>query len=131
MTILHGIKHLHKYMLNQAIIPKIPTPMQNLGEEIMVGSEIHDDVRIEKILDDAVQGDDVRMGTGNLMERDFADVQLPLACSDVRLRVHETFHSVGFRTGRASVYSTVDDAVSPDAEDFHQLKGVVVDEGAE
>jgi hypothetical protein len=129
VAVLDGVEKLVEYMLDQACVAEVPAAVQDLREQVSVGSKIHNDIRVATLFHNTVQSHDVRVHAGELVERNFADVELALAGRGGRLRVYETFNSViAWRMG-ARLDGAVDDTVATDSEDIDELEGAVVDAG--
>lgn len=62
MTVLDRINELQENVFDKAVFSKVPTVVENLGEEVSVGSVFHDEERMVVSLDDAVQSDDTWVG---------------------------------------------------------------------
>ena len=62
MAIFDGIKKLEEYMLNEMILSKVAAVVQDLREEISVGSVVHDEVGVVALLHNSVEGDHVWVG---------------------------------------------------------------------
>lgn len=63
-------------MLDQRIVSKIPTVVQYLCEEIVVGRVIHDDIGIFVVFDDAMESGNAGVRRRYLMQRNLAHVEL-------------------------------------------------------
>jgi hypothetical protein len=130
MTVLYCIQQLKEYVLYEIIIPEIATIVEDLREQIAIAGVVHDDVRVGKVLDHAVESNDVWMCRCKLMESNLTNMEVTLTAG-LLLGVSETFNGKRFREGRADVDGTVHDTVSTYSEDLHELKFTVVDQGAE
>jgi len=64
------------------------------------------------------------------MEGDFADMEVASAVL-IGLGVGETFNSIRFRERRVNIDGTINDTVTADSQDLHELQGVIVDEGTQ
>ena len=78
VAVFNCIEQLEENVLDEDVVPKIATTMQDLGEEIVVRCIVHDDVGVVALVDDAMEGDHARVGRGELVECYFADVDLSL-----------------------------------------------------
>ena len=78
MAIFHRLKQLEEDILDECVVPKIAAAMQDLSEQIMVGSEVHNDVGEVAFLHHAVKGDHAWMRRCELMQGYFSNVDLAL-----------------------------------------------------
>jgi len=76
MAIFHRFEQLEEDILDEMVISKIAAAMQDLGEQIMVWSVVHDDVRQVAFLHYAVKGNHAWVRRCELMEGDFSNVDL-------------------------------------------------------
>lgn len=114
-------------MLDESVITKITTTVENLGKKIMVWSVIHDYVGEIMALHYTVKGDDSWVPRSELVKCDFTDVDLPRArvlnrgsnqtLDCIRLRRHRS---------RPSVDCAIDYTVTTDTQDLHELEGAPV-----
>lgn len=79
-------------MFDKVVATEVATVVEDLGEEVVVCSIVHDDVSIIEIFDDTVEGNDVRVSASYLVKRYLPDVNMPLAHGV--LPVYEAFHRV-------------------------------------
>lgn len=112
-----GVEKLKKDVLNEIIITEISAAMQNLSEQVAVASVIHDNKRVLVVLDDTMEGHNVRVRRGQLMKSNFANVELPLA-GILHLRVHQALNGVGLRAGGARIDCAIDDSVTSDTQNL-------------
>lgn len=66
-------------MFDDMVIAEVARLVQDLCEQVFVWSIIHDDVCIVEVLDNAVEGDDGGVSGGDLVQRNFAHMELPAA----------------------------------------------------
>lgn len=62
MAIFDGIKKLEENVFDQVILTKVAAMVQDLREEISVGSVVHDEVGVVVLLHNPVEGDNVWVG---------------------------------------------------------------------
>lgn len=74
MAIFDGIKKLKKYVFNKVILSEVAAVVQDLREEITVGSVVHDEVGVVVLFHDPVEGDYVWVGRRKAMKGDFPHV---------------------------------------------------------
>lgn len=79
MAILDGVEELKENMFYEVVPPQVTTVVKNLGEEVVVGSVVHNDIGVFVVFNNTMQRNDVRMSAGNLVEGNFSDVELSLA----------------------------------------------------
>ena len=79
VAVLDSVEQLQEDVLDEAIVPKIAAAMQDLGEEIVIRRIIHNDICVGALVHNAVEGDHARVCRGELVQGDFADVDLSLA----------------------------------------------------
>lgn len=128
VTILNAIEHLQEYVLDEVVVTKISTAVEDLREQVVVWSVVHDDVGVTVLFDDSMKGNDVGMGAGDLVESNLAYVDLSLAGCLVGIRMHKALDCVGFRGGDGHVLCSVNHAIPTHTEDFDELKSAIVDE---
>jgi hypothetical protein len=78
MAIFHRIEQLEEDILDETVVPKIAAAMQDLSEQIMVRSVVHDDVGKVAFLHHAVKGNHAWMRRCELMQGNFSNVDLAL-----------------------------------------------------
>jgi hypothetical protein len=119
MAIFHSFEQLEKDILDKSVIPKITTAMQDLSEQIMVRSVVHDDVGEVAFLHHAVKGDHTRMRRCELMQGNLSNVDLALTWSLLR---NEAFHSIRFRTRNLTgIDGAIDNAITSDTQDIDEF----------
>ena len=79
VAIVYCVEQLKENLPNEIIVSEILSVMEDLREKITVWTVVHNDPGVLLILDDAMKSHNTRMCGGQLMEGDFANVQLPLA----------------------------------------------------
>ncbi|GLB42074.1 hypothetical protein LshimejAT787_1100890 [Lyophyllum shimeji] len=90
---------------SQRVVSEIAAVVQYLREEVLVGSVIHDDVGIVRVLDDAMKSDYARMCGGKLVKSNFADMELSPNWW-LFLGTEEAFHGMGSRIGAIGLLRT-------------------------
>jgi hypothetical protein len=105
--------------------------VEDLGEEIAVLAIVHNDICEIFVLNDTMEGNDVGMSGGELVETDLTQVQLASTGRSRGVDAGETFHGVGDGDGGSGVEGTVSDTITALAEEFYKLQRTVVDESAE
>jgi hypothetical protein len=63
---------------NESIVSKVAAAMEDLREEIVIGSKVHDDVSVAAFLHNAVEGNHARMRRCELVQGDFSYMNLAL-----------------------------------------------------
>jgi len=129
VAVFHGVKHLQEDVLDESVVSEIPAIVEDLREEVVVGSVIHDNIRAVVLLDDAMEGDNAWMGGCELVEGDLADVDLALARYLMTGR-DQALHGV-LLAGIAHIDSAVDHTVSAHAKYFFQHEGISVNESSD
>ena len=71
---LNCIEQLRKMCLR--VHPEVPAPAEDLGEEVTVLAIVHNDVSEIFALDNTMEGGDIGVSGGKLMEPDLAQAQL-------------------------------------------------------
>lgn len=97
MAVLDAIQQLHEDMTNSAVPSQILLTAEDLCKEIMGRGVIEDDVGVLALFDDFVEGNDIEMGTGQLMEHDLSVVSQTLPRAWTMVPVVKTFDGVGVR----------------------------------
>lgn len=93
VAIVNCVEQLKENILDESVVSKIATAMENLREQIVVWCVVHDDVGVVEVLHDAVEGDNARVSGCDLMQSDLADMNLPLSRRLVS-RSNQAFDSV-------------------------------------
>lgn len=62
MAVFDGIEKLEEYVFNKVVLSKVTAMVQDLREEVTVGSVVHDEVGVVVLLYNPVEGDNVWMG---------------------------------------------------------------------
>jgi len=125
MTILDGVDELQENVLDECIIPKVATIIQYLREEVVVRGIIQDDVGIAVILYDTVERNDAMVCRRKLVERDFADVDLP-AHGWLVVVVHQAFDRIRFWVEGVRFHRAIDDAIAPNAQNLYELQRTAI-----
>jgi len=86
-------------VFDEVVVTKITAIVENLRKEVVVCGIIHDNISVIVVFNDAVEGDDVGMTTGELMEGNFPDMNLTLPKGLRIVPMYETFDGVGFWRG--------------------------------
>ena len=76
MAVFNRIEQLQEDVLDELILAKVPALVEDLGEEVTVLAIVHNDVSEIFAIDDTLEGDDVGVSGGELVETDLAQVQL-------------------------------------------------------
>ena len=76
MAIFNRIEQLQEDVLDEFILAKIPALVEDLGEEVTVLAIVHNDVCEIFVLDDTMEGNDIGVSGGELVETDLTQVQL-------------------------------------------------------
>lgn len=74
VAILDGIKDLQENVPYEVVVGEVPTMVEDLGEQVAVGGVFHDDEGVRALFYDAMEGDNVRVFTGQLMNKYLAHV---------------------------------------------------------
>lgn len=78
VAVLDCIDELQEDIFDEVVLSKISAAVEDLCEQIVVRGIVHHDVGVISLLNDTMQGDYTRVGGGQLVQSDFADVDLPL-----------------------------------------------------
>ena len=124
MAILNCIEELQKHMLDEGIVAQVPALVQNLGEQVVVWGVVHYNIGVIPVFDDAMEGDDRRMGRGELVQRNFANMELSTSASGA----DQAFHGKRSLRAREFLNGAVDNAIATDPKDFEELEGVAVNQ---
>lgn len=122
MAVLDCVKQLQEYFLNKIVIAQITTMVEDLRKQVAVLAIVHNDIGVLWVLDDAVEGNNVGVRGGELVEGDLAHVQLALARSVALGRMGKAFDGIGDGLLRVDVHGSVDDTISTIAKYFYELK---------
>ena len=76
MAVFNRIEQLQEDVLDDLILAKVPALVEDLGEEVTVLAIVHNDICEIFVLDDTMEGNDIGMGRGKLVETNLAQVQL-------------------------------------------------------
>jgi hypothetical protein len=76
VAVFNCVEQLQEDMLDKFILAKVPALVEDLGEEVTVLAIVHNDVCEIFVLDDTMEGNDIRVSGGELVETDLAQVQL-------------------------------------------------------
>lgn len=131
MAVFDRVKQLQEYFLNKFVISQITTMVEDLREQVAVLAIVHNDISVLWVLDDAVEGNNIGVRRGELVECDLAQVELALARSVALGRMGKAFDGVGNGLMRVDVYGSVDDTIAAIAKHFNEFERVIVDESAE
>ena len=128
MAVFHCVEQLEENVFDETIVPQIAAAMQDLCGEIMVRRIVHDNVHVCILLNHAVEGDDARVGRGDLMESDFANLDLPLAESPMP-GGNKAFHCAGpLGCMVAGVNRTINDTEASNTQNFDEFEGSSINE---
>ena len=128
MAVFHCVEQMEENVLDETIVPQIAAAMQDLCGEIVVRCIVHDNVHVCILLNHAVEGDDARVGRGNLMQNDFANLDLPLAERPMP-EGDKPFHCVGPLVCMAvGVNRTINDAEASNTQNFDKFEGSSINE---
>ena len=106
MAVFNCIEQLEENVLDEGIVPKIATTMQDLGEEIVVRCIVHDNVGVVALVNDVMESDHARVGRGKPVKHYFTDVDLSLTwrlicqCHHYALHTYEMARRVCFWNGQ-------------------------------
>jgi len=76
VAVFNRIEQLQEDVLDEFILAKIPALVEDLGEEVTVLAVVHNDVCEIFVLDDTMEGNDIGVSGGELVEADLTQVQL-------------------------------------------------------
>ena len=74
MAVFNRIEQLQEDVLDEFILAEVPALVEDLGEEVTVLAVVHDDIREIFILNNTMEGNDIWVGGGKLVETDLAQV---------------------------------------------------------
>jgi 23S rRNA U2552 (ribose-2'-O)-methylase RlmE/FtsJ len=133
MAVIDGVEQLEENMLDQVILAKITSLMQNLAKEIPIWTVIHDDEGAVLLFNDAMKCDDIRVGWCTFVKRDLLDMKASLADAVPCRCVKKAFDGVGrgIVGSRAKVDRAIDDSVTAITQDAYEFEGAIVDTSAD
>jgi hypothetical protein len=133
MAVIDRVEELEESVLNQVVVAKITSPVQNLAKEITIWTVIHNDEGAIVLFDDAVKCDDIRVGRCTFVESNLLDMKASLADSVSRRRVKKTLDGVGrgIVGSRTKVDRAINDPVTAITQDAYEFEGAIVDESAD
>jgi hypothetical protein len=126
VTVLDAVDELQEDVPNCLISGQVPALVEDLVEEVMRSSVLHDEVRELVVLDRSIHLDDPWVARDLQVEVELPDV----ACA-AALGFAHALHSVLAVPFAREVDAPEDDAVPAAPEDVDELDGVVVDAGAQ
>lgn len=124
MAELYGIQELKEHTLDQGVIPDKVALVGDAGEQIAFGAELHHDVGTIRGVHDAIEGDDVGMLAGPVVETNLALLILEL--SGIQPGLVESFD--GISNVRVDVQGSIYHSIGADAEDAGEFKPVGQDQ---
>ena len=131
VAVFNRVKQLQEDVLDKFILAKVPALVEDLGEEVTVLAIVHNDVCEIFVLNDTMEGNDIGVSGGELVETDLTQVQLASAGRSRGVGMGEAFHGVRDGDGGSGVESAVNDTITALTEQFYEFQRTVVDEGAE
>ena len=120
VAIVDGVKDLQKRTLGQWIVTDKETTLGDVGKQVTFGTELDNHKSTVNRVHDAHQGDDIWVAAGQVMEFDFALLELPLPW--VESNLVQSLHRI--RNMGVDVDGRVDNAISADAKDTCQFQTV-------
>ena len=76
MAIFNRIEQLQENVLDEFILAKVPALVEDLGKEITILAIVHNDICEIFVLNDTMEGNNIWMSGGKLVEADLTQVQL-------------------------------------------------------
>ena len=76
MAVFNRIEQLQEDVLDEFFLPKVPALVEGLGDEVIILAIVHNDAGEMFAFDDTVEGDDIGVSGGKLVETDLEQVQL-------------------------------------------------------
>jgi hypothetical protein len=76
VAVLNRIEQLQEDVLDEFILAKVPALVEDLGEEVTVFAIVHNDICEIFVLNNTMEGNDVGVSGGELVETDLTQVQL-------------------------------------------------------
>jgi hypothetical protein len=132
MAVIDRIKELEESVLDQVILAKITSFVQNLAKEITIWTVIHDNEGAVILLNNAVKCDDIWVGRCAFVEGDLLYMKTSLADSVPCRRVKKALDCVGRRIAnrRAMVDRAIYDPVTAITQDAYEFECAIVNESA-
>ena len=128
MAVFHCVEQMEENVLDETIVPQIAAAMQVLCGEIVVRCIVHDNAHVCILLNHAAEGDDARVGRGDLKQ---SDLDLPLAERPMP-EGNKPLHCVGpLVCMAAEVNRTINDAEASNTPNFDEFEGSSIHEIAE
>ena len=75
MAVFNRIEQLQEDVLDEFILAKVPALVEDLGEEVTVLAIVHNDICEIFVLNNTMEGNDIWVGGGELVETDLAGVE--------------------------------------------------------
>lgn len=79
VAVVNRIEQLQENVLDEFILAKVPALVEDLGEEVTILTIVHNDICEIFVLNNTMEGNDIGVGGGKLVETDLAQVQLASA----------------------------------------------------
>lgn len=76
MAVFNRIEQLQEDVLDEFILAKVPALVEDLGEEVTVLAIVHNDISEIFVLNDTMEGNDIWVSGGKLVETDLTQVEL-------------------------------------------------------
>lgn len=76
MAAFNRIEQLQEDVLDELILAKVPALVEDLGEEVTILAIVHNDICEIFVLDDTMEGNNIGVSRGKLVETDLTQVQL-------------------------------------------------------
>lgn len=92
MARLQSVDDLKEQALDERIVPAVDARTRQESEEVAAGAVVEDEEDVKLVLDDAVEGDDVRVARQDLVEVDL--LSLEGVSSRALLRTHDALDCV-------------------------------------
>lgn len=117
-------------MFDNMVVTKVARLVQDLREKVFVWRIIHNDICVVEVLYNAVEGDDGRVGRGDLVQRNFAHMELS-AARRLAVAAAQAFHRVRPLRPGECLDGAVHDAIAAHTEDCNELEAASIDERAQ
>jgi hypothetical protein len=79
VAVVNCIEQLQEDVLDEFILAQVPALVEDLGEEVTILTIVHNDICEIFVLNNTMEGNDIGVGGGELVETDLAQVQLASA----------------------------------------------------
>lgn len=124
---MDSVQELDKGDLDKVGIVVIEAFLRNGREQVAPGAQIHDNVNVQIVAQDLVDGDDVRVDSDLGMESELANLEVIMSGADLMLV--KTFDSKidWLADGGGVIQGAIDHSISTRSQEVHELVATVID----